>query len=160
MHSEYNLRSEITILEEPVSAGGGCRRQEGKGGNMKHRLGMTIVILHTSAFVNIALALLLVAVGGTDTETAELFGPLPVGFIAALCVVFAAGVEITVWGLKQRKFWAWVTGLGLCAIYSLSILFPLGMLGLWGLLADGSRREFGIGVNGPAMASAGPKSRA
>ena len=49
--------------------------------------------------------------------------------------------ELIVRGLKQRKFWAWVTGLVLFA----GSLLPVGVFGLYGLLAAGSRAEFGLG---------------
>jgi hypothetical protein len=48
--------------------------------------------------------------------------------------------------LYHRRFWAWVAGLVVFGIYTPSLFFPLGVLGLWGLLARRSRIEFGMGV--------------
>ncbi|MCW5793681.1 MAG: hypothetical protein KIS97_05015 [Nitrospira sp.] len=64
---------------------------------MKHRLGITIAVLHISAFVNVVLALGLLAMGSGDPDVARVLGPAPAGFLAACCIAFAVGVETTVW---------------------------------------------------------------
>lgn len=117
---------------------------------MKNRIGVTIGVLHVCASLTVATGVLLFTFAG-DPEMTDALGGAPGGFIAVMCTVFALPIEATVWGLKKRKFWAWVAGLCLCAIYSLSVLLPLGALGLWGLLASGSRRDFGLGINEAPM---------
>jgi hypothetical protein len=113
---------------------------------MKNRIGVTIGMLHVCAFISVATGVLLLTLAG-DPDMTDAFEGTPIGFIAAVCSIFALAVEVTVLGLKKRKFWAWVAGLCLCAVYTLSVLLPLGALGLWGLLASGSRRDFGLGIN-------------
>lgn len=48
-----------------------------EGDDMKHRLRITIAVLHISAFVNVVLALGLLAVGGGDPDLARVLGPAP-----------------------------------------------------------------------------------
>jgi|SRR6185312_7830076 len=117
---------------------------------MKNRIGVTIGVLHVCAFLTVATGLLLFTFAG-DPEMTDALGGTPSGFIVVTCAIFALPIELTVRGLKKRKFWAWVAGLCLCAVYTLSVLLPLGALGLWGLLASGSRRDFGLGINETPM---------
>jgi hypothetical protein len=62
----------------------------------------------------------------------------------AVCLAIVIGIEFVKNGLRKRKFWAWVAGLCIFGIYLPSLFFPLGALGLWGLLDEGSRSEFGV----------------
>ena len=64
------------------------------------------------------------------------------------CAALAVGVEVVAYGIHKRRFWGWVAGLAVFGLYATSLFFPLGALGLWGLLAPGSRIEFGIGRSG------------
>jgi hypothetical protein len=104
---------------------------------MKHKIGMAIVCLHISAVLYLLVGLLLVlmaneAAGGTAI------------CLLVFCVALAGGIEVVVSGLHQRKFWAWIAGLCIFGMYVPSLFLPLGALGLWGLLDNGSRAEFGI----------------
>jgi len=116
---------------------------------LEHRIKLATICLHISVVLY-----LLIAIGAVvfcvffpadDVEEAVV---LYVAFIAmaVLCLLLAAGIEIVVGGLKGRKFWAWVVGLIIFGLYLPSLFFPLGALGLWGLLDSGSRRAFGVGV--------------
>jgi xanthine/uracil/vitamin C permease (AzgA family) len=76
------------------------------------------------------------------------------GIAAGICVLSACfgiglGVEVVAYGVRCRKFWGWVTGLCVFGVYLPSLFFPLGALGLWGLLDEGSREAFGIGIKSP-----------
>lgn len=82
------------------------------------------------------------------TDKRGLGMPVAIGMFA-LCLALAVGIEFVVHGLRRRKFWAWVVGLCLFGLYVPSLFFPLGVLGLWGLLDSGSRAEFGLGVDPP-----------
>lgn len=62
----------------------------------------------------------------------------------AFCLVLAVAVEVVAYGIHKRRFWGWIVGLIVFGIYTPSLFFPLGILGLSGLLASGSRIEFGI----------------
>lgn len=62
-----------------------------------------------------------------------------------------AGIEFVVYGLRRRKFWAWVAGLCIFGMFLPSLFLPLSAFGLRGLLDSGSRKEFGVsGGTGPA----------
>jgi hypothetical protein len=113
---------------------------------MKPRIGVTITILHVGFLLNIIVAIgsAWLAVSRSDTASDSNLGVL--WFVVVVCAVLAVGQEITVWGLKQRKFWAWVSGVCLSALIVPTIFLPLGALSLWGLLAAGSLREFGMGA--------------
>jgi hypothetical protein len=67
-----------------------------------------------------------------------------------LCLAMAAGIEVVAYGLRLRKFWAWVLGIVIFGLYLPSLFLPLGAFGLWGLLDEGSRAELGIGSGAKA----------
>jgi fumarate reductase subunit D len=122
---------------------------------MKHRISMAIVCLHISALLYFMVGVLTLLLFGfgvwpPDPEPGprevppfveRLVGGL---CILVLCLALIAGIEVVVYGLHQRKFWAWIAGLCIFGMYAPSLFFPLGALGLWGLLDSGSRAEFGL----------------
>jgi hypothetical protein len=65
-------------------------------------------------------------------------------FMFLFCLALIVGIEVVAYGLERRKFWAWIAGLCIFGLYVPSLFFPLGAFGLWGLLDEGSRAEFGI----------------
>ncbi len=110
---------------------------------MKHRIGMSIVCLHLSAGVYFLLALLLPSLLLSISEN-EYKLPIAIGF-GIFCLMLAVGVEVIVYGLHRRWFWAWLAGILVLGIYLPTIFLPLGAIGLWGLLDAESRAEFGMG---------------
>jgi hypothetical protein len=104
---------------------------------------MAIVCLHISTALYLVLPFVLVAMMANieDRET-DLF--FMTWLLFAFCLPWAMGAEVIVYGLKRRKFWAWVAGLIVFGMYVMSAFLPLGAFGLWGLLDRGSREEFGI----------------
>ena len=116
------------------------------GHSMTHRINTAIVCLHISAVIYALL-------GGVMFSVFRMYDLNDVPWLStatlALCLLLAAGIEVVVWGLKRRKFWAWIAGICLFGLYLPSLFLPLGWLGLWGLLDAGSRSEFGIGVAKP-----------
>jgi hypothetical protein len=113
---------------------------------MRNKIGLTIVCLHISAVLYLIVGLLmLLLVSGEDEAGVGL--PFAIGMLV-FCLALVAGIEIVVYGLHQRKFWAWVAGLCICGMYVPSLFLPLGALGLWGLLDSGSRAEFRVGTGG------------
>jgi hypothetical protein len=122
---------------------------------MRHRVGLAIVCLHISSGLYLLLAVMmfpiLVAEDGRGLTLAII--------MSAFCVALSIGVEIVAVGLGRRKLWAWVAGLCVFGTYVPSLFFPLGALGLWGLLDAGSRAQFGIGrkqgAAGPRVAPGG-----
>ncbi len=115
---------------------------------MQHRIGMAIICLHISAALYLLIGGLLFLV--LDVRVLEIdnsrSGHIFMSILAAVCVGIVLGIEVVAWGLRRRKFWAWVAGLVIFGIYVPSLFFLLGGFGLWGLLDPGSRREFGVGV--------------
>ena len=97
------------------------------------RVGVALVCLHISAVVYALVGI------------AFLFIYPEAGLLVLIfCALLVAGVEAVASGVQKRTFWGWVAGLVLFAIYLPSFFLPLGVLGLWGLLAAGSQAEFGI----------------
>jgi Ca2+/Na+ antiporter len=106
---------------------------------------MTIVCFHISTVLYVLLGIGFLAIFATvplDPELPRSFGPIFGVVTFVLCLVFAAGVEVVVWGLKKLKYWAWITGIVTCAFYISSIFIVLGGLGLWGLLDAETQAAF------------------
>src|SRR5258708_18611974 len=110
---------------------------------LRHRIGISIVCLHISAvlYLVVGLAMFPLLAGEDDSSTAI----ASAWFL--LCLMMIVGVEFTVYGLKRRRFWAWVAGICIFGMYLPSLFLPLGALGLLGLLDEGSRRQFGVGAS-------------
>jgi thiol:disulfide interchange protein len=119
---------------------------------MKDRTALTIACLHISAALYCLLGISLFLLSRT-ADRSESLGPGLVAFLLVLTLALAFGVELLVTGLKKRRSWAWIVGLIVCGLYIPSLFLPLGALGLWGLLAAGSRKTFGVGL---ATTSSGP----
>jgi hypothetical protein len=114
---------------------------------MQHRIGMAIVCLHISAVLYLLAGILMVPLF-LNRDRSGLGGVIGTALFL-LALLLAVGIEFVVHGLGQRQFWAWVAGLRIFGVYLPSLFFPLGALGLWGLLDHGSRAEFGIGSGHP-----------
>lgn len=101
----------------------------------KDRVGLAIAALQISAFIYILVgtAFLAAALGGVGT-----FPPFAGFFMFFFCLALAAALEFVISGLKRRKYWAWLTGLIILGIYIPSLFLPLGIVGLIGLLDQGS----------------------
>ena len=117
---------------------------------MKSRVGVALVCLHISAvlylLLGLSLPLLLTLDDGGNLDAFAATG-ISV-FLFFFCALIAVGVEVVAYGIHKRKFWGWVAGLIVFGIYAPSLFLPLGAFGLWGLLATGSRAEFGVGGSG------------
>lgn len=111
-----------------------------------HRIGMAIACLHINAVLHLIVAFLFVAFT-SDPYPERVRGVWEVihTLTLAYSVAFAVGMVVIVYGLKRRRFWAWVAGLCVFGLDLPSIFLPLGAFGLWGLLDPGSRAEFGMG---------------
>lgn len=112
---------------------------------MKDKTGFAVTCLHISA-------LLYLLIGLVGAAGMFILPDMPTGLrltMAAMWVVIGFAmillVEVVAWGLRRRKFWAWVVGIGLFALYVPSLFLPLGAVGLYGLLVEPSRRAFGVG---------------
>ncbi len=114
-----------------------------------HKIGLATVCLHIIAAVYVMGGLLViyffVYYGENDLRPGLLLQlRLETVFASLVCFGLAALVEFVIHGLRRRKFWAWVAGLCIFGLFLPTYFFPLGALGLWGLLDNGSRAEFGV----------------
>ena len=111
---------------------------------MNQELKKTVVCFHIIAGIYALLAVgflglyvLFSVAGGVGANSSS------ISFIAAIMslgiVVF---VEWVVRGLKERKYWAWISGIVISAICIPSILIVLGIIGLIGLADENTRRAF------------------
>ena len=112
---------------------------------MKDRTTLTIICLHISAAAYVLFGVFLLLLPRL-VETSEGYSSGLAVFLLLFCLALAVGVEFLVLGLRRRRFWAWIAGLIVSGIYVPSLFLPLGALGLWGLLAAGSRNAFGVGA--------------
>jgi hypothetical protein len=108
---------------------------------MTHKIKFATIALRISTGMYVLVGLSLFALSFTGNQN-KLFYTI----LAVFALALAVGVEFVRGGIIQRKFWAWVAGLCIFGLYTPSIFLPLGAFGLWGLLAQGSREEFGVGV--------------
>lgn len=110
----------------------------------RHKISYAVISLRISAVIY---ALLGVAMFPLLLLTAEENSfALPVAIALLLfALALAAGCEFVVWGLKRRKFWAWIAGLCIFGLFVPSLFLPLGVIGLIGLLDGASQKEFGVG---------------
>ena len=108
---------------------------------MPKRLQMTIICLHISAGLYIAIALGVVlflylyiknpeAIPPDDAAILSVAGVL----VAVMSIAMAAFIEIVIADLRRLRYWAWIAGLIICGIYVPSLFAVLGVLGLLGLL--------------------------
>lgn len=111
---------------------------------MPHKIGLAITCLHISAAIYLLIGIAVGLFGVAFRAEMESQDFVLVWTLLGIVVGFIAVIEVTAWGLQQRKFWAWVVGLIIFALYVPSLFIPLGVLGLIGLLNDASRREFGM----------------
>src|SRR6266849_1178427 len=114
------------------------------GKSMRHKIGLAISCLHISAVLYLIVGVLMFALFTRDKDETGLGLAFAIGTLL-FCLALIAGIEFVVYGLRNRKFWAWVAGLCVFGVYLPSLFFPLGALGLWGLLDSGSRAAFGVG---------------
>jgi|SRR5713226_7521696 len=111
---------------------------------MRHKIGLAVACLHISAVLYLIVGILIFFLFTRDGDETGLGMVFAIGALL-FCLALIAGIEFVVYGLCNRKFWAWVAGLCIFGVYVPSLFFPLGALGLWGLLDSGSRAAFGVG---------------
>lgn len=109
---------------------------------MRNRINLAIASLHISAGIYVLIALLLFPLVLYSDETG--YGLAIAMGLSGFCLALCIGIEVVALGLRNRKFWAWIAGLCIFSMYVPSLFLPLGALGLWGLLDEGSRAEFGV----------------
>jgi len=111
------------------------------------RTRLATVSLHISAvFYVIAGVLLVLAPFARDpaTTTEYMLRSSIIWSLAVLAFALAALARVLIRALRQRKRWAWITATVLFALYLPSIFLPLGAVGLFGLLSEGTRAQFPV----------------
>ena len=114
---------------------------------MKNHSGIALVCLHISA---VLYALLFVIAVFLIFYIPNINENDPYAYYLALilmpvCLSLIIGVEWVARGLRQQKYWAWIIAFCIFILFLPSLLLPLGVFGLWGLLARDTRQAFGIG---------------
>lgn len=121
---------------------------------MPRRIAIASACLHLGAAIYVLLGLIAVALSYTPAYSDEI--PVVLGrIVLAFSVGIAVGFEAVAWGLRRSRFWAWVAGLCIFALFVPSPFLPLGVVGLWAILSPGTRTSFGINV-GPGDLPANP----
>ena len=64
--------------------------------------------------------------------------------LAVLSIALAILAHFLIRALRRRKRWAWITSAVLFAIYLPSAFLPLGAVGLFGLMSEGTRAQFPV----------------
>lgn len=121
---------------------------------MPGRLSITVVCLHISAALYVLLGIGFAfflgfysfsqfALADPSVSSVSQFGGIFLSvLIFVLFLLLAVGVEVVVWGLRKLKYWAWIVGIVICALYVTSAFVILGALGLWGLLDSETQAAF------------------
>jgi len=107
-----------------------------------HKLGIAAACLHISAVVIACVGYAVIALSMDEKQW--LFRAVSVICSLVVCILLIGGLEFVAYGLHRRKPWARRAGLCLFGLLSISLLCPLGVLGLWALLDSGSKAEFGV----------------
>jgi cytochrome bd-type quinol oxidase subunit 2 len=111
------------------------------------RTRLATISLHISAvFYMIAGALLVLAPFARDSATtAEVtLHSSIIWLLAVLAFALAALARVLIRALRQRKRWAWITATVLFTLYLPTVFLPLGAVGLFGLLSEGTRAQFPV----------------
>ena len=102
----------------------------------KSRVLVALVSLHVMA----AFMLFAIPVAGLLDFIGGSYDPYTAGIAAhyaVLCGIIAGCIELVAYAIHRRWLLGWVAGFILFVFW-----LPLGAIGLWGLLAKGSRAEF------------------
>jgi hypothetical protein len=110
---------------------------------MTDRIGVAAICLHISSAIYLIAGLAFMGYFLPSAQSTRL--PSGVGWVGgALCLAFAAGIELVAWGLRRRRYWGWVAGVYILTLYIPTVFLPLGAVGLWALLTPATRELFGV----------------
>ena len=114
---------------------------------MNTTLRPTLVCLRISSVLYVLLALgsvfaCSVASFEGETEVDAIILRVTLALLGVFSLVVGVFVEVVIRALKRRKYWSWIAGICLSALYISSIFMILGIIMLINLLKDKSRTFF------------------
>ncbi len=112
---------------------------------MNPKLKKTIAVLRFSTIMYISLGIFwFIALLFSYTIPAEerLFYILFFLFGSITSLAMGIFFEIVIKNLKEKKYWSWIAALVLCGMYLTSLLFPLGIIGIIGLVDKEVKEDF------------------
>lgn len=108
----------------------------------KCKLGLALLGLRISTILYYLMMLGCLVWASVPSDDRE-FDHTLLAWVLFICLVpFVVFLEILIFHLKRRKYWAWVAGLVVAALYAPSLFLPLGVMIFVGLLSCGTREEF------------------
>lgn len=111
---------------------------------MKSRVNLAVVAIRISTILYYLLIVGCIVFALFLPPEEEFAARIMPWIVAALIIPFVIFLEILIVHLKRRKYWAWIGGLIIGAMYAPSLFLPLGIMILIGLLSADSRAEFGV----------------
>ena len=109
----------------------------------RDRTGIAIVALQFGAAVLVAAGLVLMVMLSMRTGLSG--SPLGIAILSALaaaCIGIAGTSLLVTWGLRWRRRWAWRASVILFTFYLPSPFLPIALVGLSGVLGQGTRAAF------------------
>jgi hypothetical protein len=111
---------------------------------MKSKVNLAILAIRISTVIYFLIGIVFLILAFVVPPDTEGWSKWMGFFMAGFCVPFIIFLEVLIIYLRKRKFWAWVAGLIVGALYAPSLFLPLGVMILIGLLSESSRNEFGM----------------
>jgi len=82
---------------------------------------------------------------GASLSTTEQLGSAAGALtMTAFFGVIVGFYQLVAYGLRRRKFWAWVAALCVLGAHAMSLYLPVAAFGIWGLVSRSTRDAFGI----------------
>ena len=96
---------------------------------MTDRIGVAAICLRISAAIYLIAGLAFIGYSLPSAQPTRL--PSGIGWATgALCLAFAAGIELVARGLRRHRHWGWVAGVCILTLSIPTVLLPLGAVGL------------------------------
>ncbi len=109
---------------------------------MKTRLSLAIIGLRISNLLYAAMLILILLQAFSIFNFIDGLNLWALLFLMIVTLGLVVFIEIVIACLRRHKYWAWVAGLIIGAIYLPSLYLPFGVLILIGLLSGSTRLEF------------------
>ena len=111
---------------------------------MTDRIGVAAICLHICSAIYLIASLAFMGYSLPSAQPTRL--PSAIGWATgALCLAFAAGIELVARGLRRHRHWGWVAGVCILTLSIPTVFLPLGAVGHWALLTPATRAFFSVG---------------